>query len=200
MAKRYVYVDIETSGLEPMQGAVILGIGAIAEVAGKTRDRAVEEFSVFVKPTKDQWAVANPGALAVNGLTWEFLQENGLPFDEARDEFLRFLVANNVSDRLFIHVGQNPAFDLKFMGHFMGTELEFIGYPGNDPYDVRDFYSILVNHKVVPFARKRSGKNISLALGVEPEPDVHDALEGARVVRRNFQKCLELMEQHNIRN
>jgi DNA polymerase III epsilon subunit-like protein len=189
MSKNLLFVDIETSGLEPSQGACILAIGAISEK--NVKKNPISEFSVLVKPTEMQWKVASPEALKVNGLTWERLSEEGVPFADARDMFIEWLVSNNVRST-FTYVGQNPGFDLKFLGSFMGDELEFVDFPTKDIVDIRDLYSILVNRKKVPYLKYRSGKNISLAIGVEPEPEVHDALEGARVVRRNYMKLLEL--------
>ena len=65
--------------------------------------------------------------------------------------------------------------------------------------DARDLYSILSNRSVVKFLRYRSLENICLALEVEPEPEVHDALEGARALRRAFNKMLELGVREDFR-
>jgi DNA polymerase III epsilon subunit-like protein len=190
MAKNLIYLDIETSGLEPSQGHCILGIGAVVEKNVK-RD-PISEFSALVIPTEMQWQLATPEALKVNGLTLEHLVEHGKPFNEVRDDFMRWLMEHGVQSGKYTYVGQNPSFDLKFLGSFMGPELEFINFPTDDVIDIRDLYSILVNRKKVRFLKYRSGKNISEAIGVEPEPDVHLAIEGARVVRRNYQKLVEL--------
>lgn len=189
MAKNLVFVDLETSGLEPNEGACILAIGAVVEKSVKKNP--VSEFSVLVKPTEAQWMLASPKALQVNGLTWERLQAEGVPFADARDMFLEWLVSLTVRSS-FTYVGQNPSFDFKFLGAFMGAELEFIDFPTKDIVDIRDLYSILMNRRKVPFLKYRSGENISKAIGVEPEPAVHDALEGARVVRRNYHRLVEL--------
>jgi DNA polymerase III epsilon subunit-like protein len=187
--KNLLFLDLETTGLEPSQGACILAIGAVVEK--NVKKNPVSEFSILIKPTEQQWKLASPKALEVNGLTWDRLQKEGVPFDDARDAFLEWLVSLTVRDS-FTYVGQNPAFDFKFLHSFMKDELEFIDFPMSDVIDIRDLYSILVNRKVVPFLKYRSGENISKAIGVPPEPAVHDALEGARVVRNNYHKLVEL--------
>lgn len=188
--KHTIYVDIETSGLDPAQGAVMLSVAIILEKDTKTNP--LSEFVVNIIPTDEQWAAASPEALKVNGLTLEYLKETGVSLQEAQERIASFLAANSFSANTFTYVGQNPSFDLKFLQYFMADTLSFFGFPPSDVVDIRDLYSILVNRRVMPFIKYRSGKNISLALGVEPEPDVHDALEGARVVRRNHLKTIEL--------
>lgn len=190
MAKNLIFLDIETSGLYPEQGHCILGIGAI--VVKNVKKNPESEFSIAITPTRDQWALAAPEALKVNGFTYDYLVENGKPFAEAKTDFIRWLVEHGVTEGKYTYVGQNPSFDLKFLGAYMGKELDFIGFPLDDIVDNRDLYSILVNRRTMPYLKYRSGKNISLALGVPPEPDVHDALEGARVVRRNYEAMMAL--------
>ncbi len=191
MSGRHIYVDLETSGLNPDQGHMILGIGAVAELGIKKRE--ITEFSRLVRPTDKQWALAHPKALEVNGLTWERLMDEGRPLNEVKDEFCSWLVGGRVRVSTVQYVGQNPEFDIKFLKWYMNGELLLINFPMEPLTDVRDLYSILVNRKVMPYLKNRSGKNISMALGVEPEPDVHDCLEGARVVRRNYLKIVELL-------
>jgi len=189
MKSSHVFVDIETSGLSPDQGAVMLAIGACIDT---TKKRTPTEFSVLIRPTIPQWAAASPKALDVNGLTYQRLMDEGIPFNDAVDAFCGWAVENGVTAKTFEYVGQNPAFDLGFLQRFMPGELAMINFPLADPVDIRDLYSILVNRRVVPYLKYRGGANISQALGVEPEPEVHDALEGARVVRRHYLKLIEL--------
>lgn len=194
MAKNLLYLDLETSGLEPSEGATILGIGAIFHKLD-VKKPVVEEFSALITPTEMQWQLASPKALEVNGLTLERLVREGQPFGAVRDRFLRWL-AGNLKKSKFTCVGQNPAFDLKFISALMGGELGFIGLAFDDVVDLRDLYSILVNRRQVPFLKYRSLKNICLAVGVEPEPEVHDALEGARALARAHQKVADMLRTY----
>lgn len=194
MGKRHIFLDIETSGLKPPPegDAVILSIGAVAEVGGNKSEREFSEFYALICPTKTQWELAAQEALQVNGLTWETLQAEGKPFSEVREEFLRWAMENRLSGGNVVLVGQNPRFDLGFLQCYMGAELRFIGFPLGEPIDIRDLYSILVNRKVMPYLKKRDGHSISKALGVLEEPWPHNALEGARAVQRNYSAMLAL--------
>lgn len=194
-AKFELFLDLETTGLKPEEGAVILSIGAVAPLRGKKNEGKIAEFEAVVLPTPEQWAAASPRALEVNGMTWEYLTANGRPLAAVVYDFMVWLQDNGISLQHYYLVGQNPEFDLSFVRYCM-PELEFVGFPFDGFVDIRQLYSVLVSRKVMPYLPKekggRSGKNISLALGVEPEPDVHTALEGARVVRRNYLRMLEL--------
>ena len=62
-----IFVDLETSGLSPEHGAAILSIGMIADDGALTSP--ISELEIHVIPTEEQWALASPQALEVNGLT-----------------------------------------------------------------------------------------------------------------------------------
>jgi DNA polymerase III epsilon subunit-like protein len=194
-AKFALFLDLETTGLKPEEGAVILSIGAIAELRGKANAGKVAEFEAVVLPTSAQWEKASPEALKVNGMTWGYLEKHGKPLEIVMYEFLAWLQANGVSLEHHFLVGQNPQFDLGFLKCYM-PELQFIGFPLEGAIDNRDLYSILVSRKVMPFLPQNMGgrksENLSQALGVTPEPWPHTALEGARAVQRNYQKMIDL--------
>jgi len=199
MATKYhIFVDIETSGLKPEDGAVPLAIGAVAELKGKKLAGQVAEFYGVVLPTREQWAAASPKALVVNGLTWEYLCKHGKPLQRVVEDFAQWVFGNKVTATSYVHVGQNPAFDLRFLKHFFQAELEFVGYPlHGECVDNRDLYGILESRRVMPYlAREQGGRTserISAALGLEPEPFPHNALEGARAAQRNFNRLYELV-------
>jgi len=189
MAKEIICVDLETSGLKSGLHC-ILSIGAV--VQRNVKKDPIREFSALITPTENQWKLASAEALAINGLTWERLVEEGRPFADVRDDFIRFLVENLVSSKKTTYIGQNPKFDLRFLVDYMGNELEFVDFPFNDVVNIQDLYSILANRKEVPVLKSRSAERIAKAIDVEPEPEIHDALEGARLVHRLYNKLVEL--------
>lgn len=183
MAKKDVFVDIETSGLSPKDGHVILSIGAVYKE---------KEFYAVIAPTEEEFALAAPEALKVNGFTYEQLLAEGLPFQEVLTQFCNWVFSNYVKKGLAQIIGQNPKFDIMFLRHYMGNALNFLLFPWDDVVDVRDLYSIMVNRGKLPRLQYRSGANIAKALGVEGEPEIHNALEGALLARRNYEKLVEL--------
>lgn len=112
-----VYLDFETTGLDPFSGDRICEVGLV-----RVRNGQVEaEFSSLVNPGRP----ISPGAAAVNGLTDRMLA--GAPrFGELLPRLLE-LIAGAVL------VGHNAPFDL----NFLAAELGRLGvpYPGNPALD-----------------------------------------------------------------
>ncbi|WP_022977077.1 DNA polymerase III subunit epsilon [Nevskia ramosa] len=105
---RQILLDTETTGLEAREHRVI-EIGCI-----ELRDRKVTaEQRWYLNPERD----SDPGALAVHGLTTEFLADKPR-FHQIADEVIEFLRGAE----LLIH---NAAFDVGFMD----KELERAGRP-----------------------------------------------------------------------
>lgn len=107
---REVVLDTETTGLEPAEGHRIVEIGAVELFnhmpTGKT-------YHQYINPARPM----PPEALAVHGLTDEFLRDKP-PFAAVARAFLAFIG----DARLVIH---NAAFDMKFLNH----ELTLAGQP-----------------------------------------------------------------------
>ena len=180
------FVDIETSGLKPYQGAVILQIGCL------TDDPDDGTFSETILPTNEEYGRRSPKAIEVNGLTWEVLQEKGRLFAEVKEDFIRYLLTAEVENGVF--VGQNPGFDMGFLKFYMQADLDYVGAPYERPVDVRNMFSEAIRRgRIITSENGRAGHIISEVLGVDPEPEVHDALEGALVVRRHYDKLKELL-------
>ncbi len=191
-----LYCDIETSGFSPVDGAVPLSVGLVAD-DGSGIGSQFQELVVHITPTPEQWAKASRQALEVNGLTLGFLQANGLPMDDAVATICEWLLTHGLSGPDIKYVGQNPSFDISFLDHYMGRELEWIGFPlGRLPVNNVLLAKELVrrdkNFRVPNF----KSASLSLALGVEPEPAIHNALDGARVVRRNYYALIERLSNY----
>jgi len=105
---RQIILDTETTGLAPEQGHRIVEIGAV-EILG--RSISGRDFHVYLNPDRD----SEPGALAIHGLTSEFLSDKPR-FADVAQSFLDFIQ----DGELVIH---NAAFDVKFLN----AELERIG-------------------------------------------------------------------------
>ncbi len=108
---RQIILDTETTGLNPKAGDRIIEIGCIELV---DRRATGNTFHQYIDPERD----SDPGALAVHGLTTEFLR--GKPkFADVADAFCDF-----VRDaELLIH---NAAFDVAFLDE----ELARLSRPG----------------------------------------------------------------------
>ncbi|ANN68640.1 DNA polymerase III subunit epsilon [Bordetella bronchialis] len=107
---RQIILDTETTGLEPAQGHRIVEIGCLEIV---NRMVTGNTMHVYLNPDRD----SDPEALAVHGLTTEFLSDKPR-FADIADELVRFLDGAEI----IIH---NAAFDTKFLN----AELARIGRP-----------------------------------------------------------------------
>jgi len=120
MSSRQVVLDTETTGLEVSEGNRLIEIGAVELVERRITGR---QFHYYLNPQRG----IEEGALAVHGITEEFLQDKPL-FAEVAAEFIDFIRGAE----LLIH---NAAFDLGFLD----AELALLAEP---PGQVMDFASI----------------------------------------------------------
>jgi DNA polymerase-3 subunit epsilon len=108
---RQIILDTETTGLNPKSGDRIIEIGCVEMVS---RRLTGNNFHYYINPERD----SDPGALAVHGLTTEFLSDKP-KFADIADTLCEF-----VRDaEIIIH---NAPFDLGFLD----AEFERVGKPG----------------------------------------------------------------------
>ncbi len=97
---RQIVLDTETTGLAAREGHRIIEVGAIEIVGRRVTEHRLHHY---VNPERD----SDEGALAVHGLTTEFLADKP-KFVEIADELLAFVGGAEV----IIH---NASFDLEFL-------------------------------------------------------------------------------------
>jgi DNA polymerase-3 subunit epsilon len=107
---RQIVLDTETTGMEVQAGNRVIEIGCIELLERMPTGRV---FHVYLNPDRD----SEPGALAVHGLTREFLSDKPR-FADIVEDFLAYLG----DAELLIH---NADFDLGFLDH----ELSLAGRP-----------------------------------------------------------------------
>jgi DNA polymerase III subunit epsilon len=105
---RQVVLDTETTGLDPKLGHRVIEIACVELDSRRFTQR---HFHRYINPERE----IDAGALAVHGITSEFLQDKPL-FAQIVDEFLDFVAGAE----LIIH---NAAFDIGFLN----SELALLG-------------------------------------------------------------------------
>lgn len=105
---RQIIFDTETTGLDPSQGHRIVEIGCV-EIINRTATG--NNLHLYLNPDRD----SDPEALAVHGLTTEFLSDKPR-FSEVADQFVEFIAGAEL-------IAHNAAFDVKFFN----AELKRIG-------------------------------------------------------------------------
>jgi DNA polymerase-3 subunit epsilon len=99
---KQIILDTETTGLDPKSGHRVIEIGCIEII---NRKFTGEQFHVYLNPDRE----SDEGALAIHGLTTEFLSDKPR-FSAVYEDFIYFI---NDSE-LLIH---NAEFDIKFLDH-----------------------------------------------------------------------------------
>ncbi|EEA02344.1 DNA polymerase III, epsilon subunit [Burkholderia sp. H160] len=112
---RQLILDTETTGLNPRGGDRILELGCVELV---NRRLTGNNLHFYINPERD----SDPGALAVHGLTTEFLSDKP-KFAEIIDQFRDFIQDAD----LIIH---NAPFDIGFLD----TEFALLGLPPVSTY------------------------------------------------------------------
>ena len=102
MAKKFIILDTETTGLEVQQGHRIIEIGAVLL---NDRKKSEEHFHTYLNPSR----LIDEEASKVHGIMNEDLLDKPF-FDEVAEEFLEFIDGST----LVIH---NAAFDVGFINN-----------------------------------------------------------------------------------
>lgn len=136
---RQIVLDTETTGLRPEDGHRVIEIGCIEMIDRKLTDN---HFHYYINPQCEVEA----GALAVHGISNEFLQDKPL-FADIIDDFVNYIKGAE----LIIH---NAPFDVGFLNH----EFSLLKVKGHQP--INEICSIL---DTLQLARKRhAGQRNSL--------------------------------------
>ena len=100
--KRLIVLDTETTGLNPQDGHRIIEIGCVELI---NRRLTGNRFHVYINPERR----VDDGAIAVHGITNEFLQDKSR-FSDIVGDFIAFIK----DAELIIH---NAPFDVGFLNH-----------------------------------------------------------------------------------
>lgn len=163
LLERVVFLDTETTGLDPKLGHRIIEVAAVEMVGRKVSGKSIH---FFVDPERD----IDAGATAVHGFTWDDLR--GKPkFASIIDALIEFLG----DSRVIIH---NASFDVGFLDH----ELARLRLP------VVAKHAFWVEDSLGMARQKYPGKRNSLdalcdRLGVDnSQRNLHGALLDARLL------------------
>ena len=126
MAKKFIILDTETTGLEVHQGHRVIEIGAVLL---NDRKKSTDHFHTYLNPAR----LIDEEASKVHGITNADLDDQP-PFEEIAEEFLEFIEGST----LVIH---NAAFDVGFLNNEL--QLASSKYPKlEDICEIEDSLSI----------------------------------------------------------
>ena len=131
---RQIFLDTETTGLDPNQGHRIIEIAAIEM---NNRQLTKNHYHTYLNPKRD----IDSAAQEVHGITSEFLQDKPL-FKDIALEFLDFIKDSEI----IIH---NAPFDVSFLD----MELGRISFEKIEKYSVSIFDSLTLAKEIRPGQR-----------------------------------------------
>ncbi len=161
-ANRFIVLDVETTGLNPLQGDRVIEIGAVVIEAQKT----VGEFHSLIDPGRP----IPPQAQLVHGISDAMLAGQPRPEDIWPD-FARII-------RGAVLIAHNAPFDLGFLQHEFGRL--GLALPNRHKCTLkmgRRLYPQLPNHRLETLARHLLG-------ALPPGQNLHRALDDARLAAR----------------
>jgi len=185
---KLLFLDTETTGLDPLKNGVIQ-IAGIIEIDGVV----IQEFDYKVKPFQKD--VVDLKALKVNGRTIDEIAGFSLPVDVYRDImeiFTRHIDKYDKTDK-FSLVGQNVHFDYDFLNEFFKK----CGSPFLYAYIDYHMIDVITATALFTIAGKMHLQNMKLKtvcdhFGIPLE--AHDALEDVRATRLVFHRYLEMIK------
>lgn len=165
-----IVVDIETTGLNPSEHQMV-SVGAINLDSGES---FYQECRIYPEDKID------PIALKVNGFTEEYIRNNSLQSPVELYEY--FLVWSSGKSKMLGSC--NISFDLSFLKKVHAKSgRDYRDFPFRRNIDL---YSVFY----AKTGKVGGLKYICTELGIEPEPEIHNALTGAEKAAECFKILL----------
>lgn len=184
---KYLFCDLETSGLDPSRHAVIQLAGLI-DIDGEV----VEEFDFRMQPFPGQ-TLSNE-SLEINGVTLEQMKKFPKPmvvYNELMAVFNKHVSRFDKTDKFFL-VGYNSNFDDTFLRQYFkncGDDFygSFIWWP---TIDIAPFAMEFLKEERAKFPDFKLG-TVASAIGIEVDrTKTHNALYDSHLARKIYRKMI----------
>lgn len=168
----FLSIDVEASG--PFPGLFsLLSVGAVP-VARRERTWALDpERSLYMEIQPLEGASQDPEAMAIHGLTPEYLRTNGLPPLEAMQRMEAWL---KELDRRFVAAAWPSSFDSPYVGWYLQR---FLGRNplGHSAFDIASYAMGLLRCTRVDLRRTLTQAGLAPPTNPRPHHALHDAVE-----------------------
>lgn len=177
---RAIFLDIETTGLDPYQHhAIDIGLKIIDVSTGETE----ATYQSVLKITPQAWERRDPSSMAINGFTWEMVLQGKEP-KVVGAEIIELFTQQRIERGKAVFICQNPSFDRSFFAQIVEI---YTQEKLHWPYHWLDFASMYWAHlafesreKGIPFPKEINLSKNEIAklyhLPVEEMP--HRAING----------------------
>lgn len=170
-----VFLDTETSGLNPLKHAVLELAFKILDVETGTLKYSYE--AVIAQP-KLEWEKADPMSLIVNGFSWDEITA-GKPLKTVSGEAITAFAQNDVRRGEAVFICQNPSFDRAFFSQLVDPDLqESLGWPYHWLDLASMYWAKQIEKEPQPWMTGVSKDKISETYGLPPEGKPHRAMNG----------------------
>jgi oligoribonuclease len=177
---RAIFLDIETTGLDPFKHHVI---DIAFKIVDLTTGFHVKDYHSLVKPSEEAWERRDLISMEINGFNWEQVSA-GKDISQVGKEIKDLFTDLQIERGKAVFICQNPAFDRSFFNQI----IEVYTQEGlNWPYHWLDlasmFWAIFFEknkQKGIPFPEHLvvSKNEIARHYNLPPEKEPHRAMKG----------------------
>jgi len=188
-----IFLDIETTGLDPLKHVAI----DIAFEIYDTTKGFLGFYQSLIKPSEQDWKRADPSSLSINGYSFEECLK-GKEKKQIAQEILALFASCKVERGNTVFICQNPAFDRMFFAQIIDFSLQ---EQQKLPYHWLDLGSMVWALSVQKGTDSREetlayiplSKNaIAKAYGIPAEEEPHLAIGGVKHLVRCYKKVFNL--------
>ena len=189
---RTIFMDIETTGLDPARHDVV---DIAFKVVDVTAGFHITSYHSLVKVTEEAWERRDPISMEINGFSWEQVSSGKEPAVVGK-EIVALFTDLQIERGKAVFICQNPAFDRSFFNHLV----EVYTQEGlNWPYhwlDLASMYWALVAEKSkqngIPFPEQItiSKNEIARHYNLPPEMHPHRAMKGVEHLIQCYEAVL----------
>ena len=178
--RRAIVLDTETTGLDSSK-AKLLEIAL--KVVNTETGECLGSFQSVVTLSEKEWRDADPGALKINGFTWEDIQSYGRSRNDIAVDICGLFSNLKLTPSTAFFLCQNPSFDRAFFSQLCPLSVQ---KTFRFPYYWLDFASMnwaltakdIVSGEVKPFCIPFSKDAIACQRGLSSEGKPHKAMNG----------------------
>jgi len=177
---RAVFLDLETTGLDPKSHCVIDIAFKIVDI---NTDQTLAQYQTVVKQDENAWSSHDPVSLQINGYTWELVQTGKVP-SLVEQETIKIFDEFEIVRGKSIFICQNPAFDRIFLSQLISiAKQEKLLWPYHW-LDLASMYWALTvkehvkKHLPLPESMTLSKNEIAKNYNLPPEAHPHLAMNG----------------------
>lgn len=170
--RHLIFIDLETSGLNPLQHCILEIALVIVDVHTGQR---IASYESVVKVDRVTFRRSEEGALKCNGFTWKKICDEGVNSDIIRQDIINLFCKHDITYRNSKFIACNCTFDKPFFTKFVGSQRMFPSYWIDFP---SVHFGVMMNNGVDPDDIQFAKDKIAVTHELPPEEKPHRAMNG----------------------